>query len=785
MTTLYLLHYNNYYNRIVKREETIEDYAPYVLGTLQNTNFNPNDGVAAEHIFNWEGDTPDYILAENNDDGSFTRWFVIESARLRGGQYKISLYRDTVADYYDEVMGSTCLVERGYVSNTSPLIFNNEMVGFNQVKKSETLIKNNLETPWVICYLSRYNGEGNYNTFEGSFNNLGEVSADYNLTTLSQYKYYHWSYGPEEGGYTYPNNTNQITFSIRYRLRGQPGFRTLYFTSSGYEITGNPNGGSDPSLPIIDADPSFRQSGVREQWKYLLQLYESYSSNQYNLPINSITGVGTSEGAEKLLGEINKTISYTSPNTNVVRVAYESESTTIPMHHDVPKTSNLYAEMLLSMVEEPGMEFDPDTVNIHAQMHFEDTSCTVMWLYYENTTSETYTYNFGYTDGASTRDSVYEIIATPYNNTEFTIGTSTFNHSGAVGLQWFQDIINRYNAAGFAYDIQLVPYCPVDYTNITNENLIYCKRGEQNISVGIKLKEASFSKRYNVNVKYNPEPKISNETELFRIVSPNGVGEYEFSPSKNGGFSSVDIDCTLIPFNPYIKINPVFSYLYGNDYNDFRGLICGGDFSLPILNNSWSTYELNNKYYQQIFNRNIESQEYNNKWNLANNIVGSIAGTGSGAASGALAGSAVGSAGVGAVVGGAASLVGGIMDVVGNQKIFREGIDRQKDVFNMELGSIKARAQSLTRGTSYNINNKYFPYIEYFTCTEEELEAFQKKLEYTGMTVGVIGKTEDYINHQQTTYFKGQLIEIDITDDSHMAMEIAKNLQGGLRFYAD
>ena len=137
----------------------------------------------------------------------------------------------------------------------------------------------------------------------------------------------------------------------------------------------------------------------------------------------------------------------------------------------------------------------------------------------------------------------------------------------------------------------------------------------------------------------------------------------------------------------------------------------------------------------------------------------------------------------GAVVGGAASLVGGVADTIGSQMMFREGIDRQKDVFDMELGTIKARANTLTRGTSYNVNNKYFPYIEYFTCTDEELEAFQYKLEYTGMTVGVIGRTEDYVSQQQTSYFKGQLIEIDIVDDSHMAMEIAKNLQGGVRFY--
>lgn len=779
-STLYLLKYNNFYNRIVKKEDTIAGYMPYLLGeALTGVSFKPLDGIQTKQIINWDYETPDYCIVLNDSDGSFTRWFVVESERLRGGQFQLSLYRDTLSDYYDEVLESTCLVEKGFVQNSSPLIFNNENVGFNQIKKNEILIKNNLETPWVVCYLSRYNGEGQYNSFEGSFSNLGESGANYDYTYLSEYPYYHW----RNSDYTYPTNTGEISFSIRFKLTEELGdpnaYRVLSFTSSGYEITSEWDNEDHSNYPVIDQDPTFRNSGVIEQWGYLLQLYEGYTYNSYNVPINSITGLGTTDGAEELLNEVNKTIHYTNPTTTIVRVGQTSNQTSdIQKSYIVPKGNNLYAELLLCMVTEPGMEYDEETVNIYPQVHLGNTSVTNMRLTFTEVSGESYTYNFGYSGGASTIDSSYEIIATPYNDTEFTINSSTFNHSGAVGLQWFQDIMNRYNGSGFAYDIQLVPYCPVDYTNITNQNLFYCSRGEQNIAVGIKLKQASFSQRINVTVPYNSNPKISNETELFRIVSPNGVGEYEFSPSKNGGFSQVDIDCTLIPFNPYIKINPVYSYLYGADYNDYRGLICSGDFSLPVLNNQWANYELNNKYYQQIFNRNIESQEYNNKWNLASNIVGSVTGAAGGAAAGAMVGGPAGAA-----VGGVASLIGGVVDTVGNQMIFREGIDRQKDVFNMELGTIKARAQSLTRGTSYNINNKYFPYIEYYSCTETELEAFEKKLEYSGMTVGVIGTVTDYINHTATSYFKGSLIEIDITDDAHMAMEIAKMLQGGVRFY--
>lgn len=807
MTTLYLLHYNNYYNRIVKREETIEDYAPYVLGTLQNANFKPGDGVTTEHIFNWSGDTPDYVIAED-DDGSFTRWFVVESERTRGGQYRISLYRDTVADYYDEVMGSTCLVEKGYVENNNPLIFNNETVGFNQIKRGETLMKNNLGTPWIVLYLSRYHTDdtGNYayNEYQGEFiDEASQNATDYELDSLEDYKYYHYSNPAVDAGsgerYQYAPDSDIVFHSYVQKKQSSSGSEYLW---SHNDIESNGVKTSYSGLSSSVTYPIWTGSGwtpvgtmtLEEStaaWNRLMDYYRTGdSTDQYGLPINSYSGLGSQQGANLLTAESGKTIKV---GEKVYRIVVNTNSEYEFFHSERVNQSTALGQ---NIVKECFTNFGVSTAGRTLNLGIE-------WGYYSYWTtiefqetqlaSNGIKYDIKY-EGAVTTDSVYEIIATPYNNVTFTNDGAPFVHSGEIALQWFQDIINRYNGAGWVYDIQLVPYMPAEFdnTNITNLDKIYCYTGDVsnriNYSVGFRIPTSSFSLNYDMTLpSINSNNKISNETQLYRICSPNGVGEYEFSPSKNGGFTGFEVDCTLLPFNPYIKVNPRYGWLYGTDYNDWRGLILGGDFSLPVLNNSWSTYQLNNKNYQQIFNRNIESQEYNNKWNLANGIVGSIAGAGAGAASGALAGSVAGpvGAGVGAVVGGATSLVGGVADVVGSQMMFRESVDRQKDVFDMELGTIKARANTLTRGTSYNINNKYFPYIEYFTCTEEELEAFQKKIEYTGMTVGVIGKTEDYINHQQTTYFKGQLIEIDITDDSHMAMEIAKNLQGGLRFYVD
>ena len=49
---LLLLHYNNYFNRIIKKKETIADYkaADTNYKEVSNINFNPGDGVTTSLV---------------------------------------------------------------------------------------------------------------------------------------------------------------------------------------------------------------------------------------------------------------------------------------------------------------------------------------------------------------------------------------------------------------------------------------------------------------------------------------------------------------------------------------------------------------------------------------------------------------------------------------------------------------------------------------------------------------------------------------------------------------
>lgn len=809
MATLYFLRYNNKFNRLVKREETVAAYITYVVGEpLTATNFNPADGIRTAHIVNWaEGlSKPDYCIALL-DDGSFTRWYVTECVRLRGGQYRFSLERDVLAEYLTEVKASTCLIERGYVPNTSPFVFNGEGTSFNQVKTAETLLTNNIGSPWLCLYLSRYHtdedtGEYAYNEYEGTFIDESAIEgADYTYNTLSEYPFYKYS---QESDYYYYLTDDAITFSSAVQklntsgssyyvyLNGvnSEGARTSYYLSLSNTQIVYPVWEGDGWAPVL----TLTTDEAIALYNTLLPFYHTGDvTNSDGLIINSYTEMGTLDGANTLLAENGKTIQI---GTKLYRIAanYVAAGSLTNIEIPVSTETSLGVQMTWYLLRQFGITTSSSLNSmLYLRCGVSRYRVNLEFIEVGDTSANGYSYDIEY-KGAVTTDAVYEILATPMKDVTFTNGSNIFEHNGALAIQWFQDIINRYNGAGWAYDLQIVPYMPATYdtTNITNLEKTYCYNSESSAvrqAVAFKINQASFSLQYSLELDtINTDNKISNETQLYRFVSPGGVGEYDFSPSMNGGLTAYEVDCTLIPYNPYIKVNPVFSGLYGSDFNDYRGLILGGDFSMPILNDAWTTYTLNNKNYQAIFDRQIQTQEVSNTIDTTNNIVNALTGALSAAGTGALLGSMIPGLGTvaGAVIGGASSLVAGAVDVGTSLWENSESIQSQTDIFNMQLANIQAQAQSMTRSTAYNINNKYFPYVEYYTCTDEELAALEKKIEYQGYALnGVAGVVEDYLHPTQTSFFKGDLLEIDINDDAHTAHAIANELKGGVRFYYD
>ena len=277
--------------------------------------------------------------------------------------------------------------------------------------------------------------------------------------------------------------------------------------------------------------------------------------------------------------------------------------------------------------------------------------------------------------------------------------------------------------------------------------------------------------------------KVRNQVETMRLASPNYSNFFDINVQRNNGVEYINVDCTYKPFAPYLHLNPNFKGLYGADYNDVRGLICGGDYSIASITDAWATYQLQNKNYQSVFDRNIQQLEAQQDIQKTSDIANAIAGVGIGAASGAVTGAKVGGvygAAAGAIVGAGMSALGGVADVNNNQRLREIQISTSKDIYKYQLENIKALPLGLSKTSYLTNNNKLFPFLEFYTCTPIEEQAVRDKLTYNGMTINRIGKISSFQTSDNLPYIKAQLIRIDTLADAHQVKDIADELALGV-----
>ena len=405
-----------------------------------------------------------------------------------------------------------------------------------------------------------------------------------------------------------------------------------------------------------------------------------------------------------------------------------------------------------------------------------------------------------------TFDASYDAFAIPANLYQVTVNGTSYRNATLYGTDpktIAAKISQALSAGGVLYDIQLLPYCPLitdsDWTvsssGMTSTNVSsgvdYSISDGTNKAIIVFLKYTNFSltlsKSYDYDLSTAVNVKIDNETRKTRIISPNSGTVFEFSPAKLGlrgstNTLSFNVKCTYKPYSPYIHIYPTFGGLYGSSrYPENRGLICGGDFSLPLLNDAWSSYEIRNKNYMNAFNRQIENMEIQQDYQRTQQAL-SIA---TGVIGGAVGGTVIGGS-AGGVVGGLASAIGGIADFAMSEKLRTEALDYTKDMFGYSLQNIRALPVGLGRVGSTVIDSFIYPAVETYTATNEEVDAFKNKIKWNGMTVGRIGTFKDFKSRASNScrYIKAKIIRLaDLHEELHTANAISEELYKGVYIY--
>lgn len=800
MATVYLLKYNNYYNRIVKKEENLAGYLQdaYLLASFDNVNFVDSDGVDTTYLCNTQ-ESPDYVVVANGNV-ILHRWFVIERTIMRNGQYRFSLHRDLIVDSYDAIVNAPCFIEKAKLQNNDPFIFNKEDMTFNQIKTSEYALKDETGCAWVVGYIPKdaFKGDEASRTVKGDVILEGGATADITVDNLQNWEYNQYAEGTAYKG-AFTGNTLYAVYASSNIDRGY--YRTSALIAGIYQDESLPSyptqtGGFQPlnidGMPIV----AYSQNDG-----FQLNCAEGYLKNYRKEVWKNVTG---------LRGELKKAVGTAYPSDEVDfqnlngKIIYESSSGLYRrvVVHQTPKNNNIlnitseYPTLYFLMSSNCNKEGTnwslsgtPNANSFKAKYSYIEYTITYEQIFLKATVTISDPDNRYHLE-----DQPYDMFCIPYSDTLVVNKNATpycvANKSIAVNMA---TQIAAATGSANVYDVQLLPYCPARYCilgdgtfDIKNAKVDTIKKEGEEGAIGVILWATTSA--FTLDILHEiavGDAKIESQTDMWRLTSPNFNGQFEFNAAKNGGVKSFNIDCNYKPFNPYIHINPNFGLLYGQDFNDARGLICGGDFSLPQLSNAWANYQLNNKNYQAIFDRQIQNMEVNNRVQRIREITGAALGSAQAGIGGAVSGSMFGP--VGAIVGGAASMAasagGGAADVALNDQLRNEALDYKRDMFGYELGNIQALPTSITKTSAFTYNNKIFPILEYYTCTDKEKQALKDKIKYNGMTVMRIGTIGEFLGDGELQYIKGRIIRIDgIEDDFHYLKAIAEEIFKGAFF---
>lgn len=748
--------------------------------TIKLLSFKDNDSIHTTQVVNFKPRSPYCVLWEikGSENSIISCWFIVNYRKLRTNQYLLELKRDSIVDRWDayRYLGrANMYVEKGWIKDINdPLIFNKEDVTLNQIKRKEITLFDYSGCGWIIGFCPK--------TVAGKTINVQipdkGVAASETYNSLNDYPYYQ-----------YNNKNICLNSSVTWQLG------TIINKSSGVQDnialllqTNNYNDFTYNHGADANGDYGY-YLGDEIETQYLKELSEKvYGDNSTSIfkalaPNREIADLDT---YRKLIRENGKII-------KVGTTFYKVKASSINVWDDKRVTSANEINAINTLLNKTGSLEMGRTYSILGEPN-ERT-----FLLIDRYTGISFSLEEIYTSLATTipasipelNDQPYCMFCMPYDDNLLLSGGATA--SKEVALQIASKIASIVGDNAI-YDVQLAPYCPMQniikesgginynsaiYNEVKDSNetahsvmvwcthsnfsiTINCERWSRHDALGTIPKFTYYDYTDGAFEKQSDplELKVANQSQFIRIVSPDYSKIYEMSPQMNGGITSFNIDCTYMPFNSYCQIQPNFGGLYGKDFNDARGLIFTTT-SLAQVSSAWANYQLQNKNYNLIFNREIAHQETQNQYERINQMVSMISGSmTAGATAGAGAMMVTGNPIIGGVAAGAgavASMIGGAADMYLSEKMRQENLNYSKDMFRLNLGNIQALPNSLTRSGNLTRINKVAPVIEIYDCTEKEKEYFRKKLEYDGMTIGVATESiTQYI--EDGKYFKGQII---------------------------
>ena len=823
--TVYFYKFNNYYNRIIKKYDTIVEYGDY-LYKQENCNFVHGDGVNSSFTYNkpsTDTQTPDYVIVSDYN-GNLSRWFVTNSFKLRDRQDSLTLRRDLIADYYSDIVKhSPCLIRKGYVNNESPFIFNDEGVKYNKIKQSETLIKDNSNCSYIVGFFAN-NAFNSDTTVNGT---VKDQEADYYFDTLADFTYKNYVQGAGNNHTESARIAKNNNFSgrIYYALKFSARRANHTSTQRNIEFFINHNGLNKPSgvssvyatqysnKPIFYDTNSMSNNcrveatagGATEVSTDFALIFDNYINtfvsrinlNNSNLISDTKTALQINEsryadlqqyvGKKIKIGSTIYECSWGTENETTRDVNYSTYTSSYVWNgidmvfnsyqpSDTDLSNTIPPNYTLRYVAWNTKDYEGIADEIRAICVTQDKYLVLTEAVSNITTQVQATANRTHLS-----EQPYDMFMM-INESEvnYKVGVTDYVSNHEVNMNMAIAICQ--SAGSGSYDIQVVPFNPMQGTILADGTLNFynfdtheIKDADNNV-VGhyIMCNTADLKLTLNKDeLKFNPSDyKKDYNLKEYRLCSPNQETIFEFSPSLNGGITTWEITANYRPYTSYIKIQPTWNSLYGeseyNNLTDFRGLVYNSSLCVTQLNDAYSNYLSNNKNFQQLFDNQINTltKTQNIELSAMEETLGLRSFTGM-------------------PIGSILRVIGGSKDIEMQRELNNVALSKMQTDFNYQMDNIKSMPHTIKKMTAINGDTRIFPFIEVYSCSSTEEQSFELKMQYTGYTIMTTGFIYSFLKEEGETFIQADLIRLDLsrseeTADNHIAVEIANELAKGV-----
>lgn len=783
MKSILLLQFRNYFDRRIKRFDSLASYYNYQLGqTFTNINFIPGDGITTELILNFDTEalgSPNYLIAaETSTD--FTRWFITETERTRKGQTKFKLRRDLVAEEIQGIKEATAMINKGYVEWGNPAFFNKEPISVNRIPKTREFLIDKSVSGWLVAYLPK-SGKGE-NSWEDTGVAFGTVApqAQYSFASL------------DEARTAFGENNAYIG-----------GMLQVYATPSW--VVGS-------SLPKLKKYEYFLQNGGA--WP--VETVNSTSSQSYFEGTASLAPDAIQAGVTAIYQEVGKRLTpsdlsfkgyqsvvdtvskydgATVKNTStgvIYKVSAEiSERSVSDIFIDSWNNSDLN-QVFVDAAKKVDGRFSETTGQHdfeHAPIKTSGCTCYFVKVSFTQVSDEIYEWKIS-KKRRKTEDAPYDCICLPYRtdgiNAVFKIDGKLVDVDYNANMSLASSFSTYWGSN--VYDVQLLPYCPVQDLIVPGTGGI----AVDSTKAGVVYQYDTASKTLvcfcrTINSKFSiskqlipPKTKTDFLCKHYKLVAPNFSSEYEVPVFENGGVYYWNVTETLIPYSPWIQVVPQFKNFNGADLKDSRGLIVGGSLSITQTTTAWAEYLRSNCNYSQIFESQMAYQEYQQKNSMIASAIGSVGGAlTTGVGTGILTGGVA--LGVGA---GLASGAAGVADLLVQNKMNQKANEFAREQRELSLSNIKSTPATISKVTSINSNFCVWPYIEFDVCGDGEYELVDTYLKMYGMTINQVGTLENFM--KKDYYCSADILLADnIYGDANYKNQIKSEVSQGFFYEED